>query len=68
MKAWFWIKAAIGLIVIGTIFIVGLVVGGTSASAGIDEVRIKQLASCLPITTTDELGMCMGLKIVGGQR
>lgn len=67
MKAWFWVKAVVGLAALGAVLFVGYVAGASSVSAEIDEVQVRQLNSCLPITTTEELGECMGLTIVGGQ-
>lgn len=67
MKAWFWVKAVIGVIGIGTMFFAGYMTGASSASETVDLVQIRQLASCLPINDIDELGKCTGLKIVGGQ-
>lgn len=67
MKAWFWVKAVVLLAALGAVLFVGYVAGASSVSAEIDEVQVRQLNSCLPITTSDELGKCMGLNIVGGQ-
>lgn len=67
MKAWFWVKAVVLPAALGAVLFVGYVAGASSVSAEIDEVQVRQLNSCLPITTSDELGKCMGLNIVGGQ-
>lgn len=65
MKAWFWVKAAIGFVAIGSVFVIGFATGATSISESIDQVQISQLASCLPLGSTEELSKCMGIKIVG---
>lgn len=67
MKAWFWVKAVIGLVAIGIVFFGGYAAGATNISSEVDSVQVRQLNSCLPITTTEELGQCMGLSIVEGQ-
>lgn len=65
MKAWFWVKATVGVVAIGTVFFIGFATGATSISESIDQVQVSQLTSCLPIGSTEELSKCMGIKIVG---
>lgn len=67
MKAWFWVKAVIGLVAVAMMFFAGCMTGASNVSETVDLEQIKQLAICLPINDIDALGKCTGLKIVGGQ-
>lgn len=67
MKAWIFVKIAIGLVAVGTVFFAGLVIGGAAAQSEVDGVRMNTLANCLPIESVDELAKCTGLNIVEGQ-
>lgn len=67
MKAWFWVKAVVLLVAVGLVFFIGFVAGGTSVSSEVDDVRMQQLESCVPIESTEALSQCTGIKFVGGQ-
>ena len=68
MRAWTVFKLVIWMATAGAVFFVGYAAGATEATSEVDEVQVSQLASCLPIESLGELGQCMGLKIVEGQR
>lgn len=68
MKAWFWVKAVALFAGVALVFLIGLAIGSASLEGEVDEVRMQQLQSCIPIESTEALSQCTGVKFVGGQQ
>lgn len=55
----FIFQAVIGLVVVGTIFIFGVVVGGGFANDAAETGVQSRVAQCLPLETAQELEACL---------
>lgn len=59
MNFGFVFKAAIYLVVIGGIFLAGVIAGGSFATGMVTEGVIMQVEKCVPAQTAEELRPCL---------